>query len=100
MRYLDQLLTTLITDLDISDYSITYVDRVMDQYSAMVFSLAYDLTGSEDIAAEVVEDVFIRLNQERESCVDEPIKTLLHRFTYDSAIRRLVETACPSSKLN
>ncbi len=100
MSLLDSLLTTLITDLDLSECSITYVDRVMDQHSPMVFSLALDLTGDESRAAEVVQDVFVRLHNEREQFADEPLKTLLHRFTYDSAIKHLVESVAIPTELN
>lgn len=93
MSFINQLLTSLVSDLDLAEFSTSYVDQVMERHSALVFSLAYDLTGDEDAAVKVVEEVFVRLHQEREAFAGEPLKTLLHRFTYDSAIQHLVGAA-------
>ncbi len=64
---------------------------VFSDYEEKVFRLALDLTGSEEAAFTVVDKVHTRLAKELCRNRQEPLDTLIHRFTYDAALPLLFE---------
>lgn len=72
------------------------IDSTISTYEVKVFSLAMTLTGDEEDAKKIVEDVFVRIAQEGVDCAIETLETLIHRFTYEASLERMVAPAEPT----
>ena len=69
------------------------IEELIEKHELQVFTLAMHLTSSESSAAEVVEEVFIRLAKELHTHVGADIEQVVHQYTYDAAIGRLLSRA-------
>ena len=71
-----------------------YLAAASTHYEPMVFELAMELCLEDAaLAVEVFDEVFAKLEEEREQHLDEPLATLLHRYTYQSALLRVLDPA-------
>lgn len=66
------------------------VSGLIEKYEVTVFTLAMNLTGDECVSRDVVEEVFVRLANEINGADSETTELMLHRFTYDAALTRLL----------
>lgn len=67
-------------------------EEIISRYELTVFSLAMHLTGDLSAAAQVVEEVFLRISRLPDYSADEDMETLIHRCTYDSALSHLLRS--------
>ncbi len=83
--YTDELLVKRFLDGDSHSF-----DELISKYQVLVFSLAVNLLGSEERAAEVVKEVFVELSRKikRECCAS--FETLVHRTTYDLSLNKMM----------
>lgn len=81
-------------DQDRRDTAIdtTSVEAVIADYEVKVFTLAIDLLEDPALASEVAEEVFLRINSESEALPvnSEDINKLIHRYTYEAALPKLL----------
>lgn len=66
------------------------LEKLIKRYEVLVFTLAMHLTSDEELARSVVADVFVRLGREHHRIKEEPLDSIIHRFTYDAAIPLLL----------
>jgi hypothetical protein len=66
------------------------LEKLIKRYEVLVFTLAMHLTSDEESARKVVADVFVRLGREHHTIKEEPLDSIIHRFTYDAAIPLLL----------
>ncbi len=73
----------------ISLASNTEVEELIYHYESLVFQMALSLTGDEDIAADVVEEVFVQIHDEGINLQTIESEIIIHRLTYDAALSKL-----------
>ena len=69
------------------------LEELIRRYELVIFTLAMHITGDEGAAAEVVEEVFIRLNKEPLPLEGDSEELTVHRCTYDAAVAKLLQRA-------
>jgi DNA-directed RNA polymerase specialized sigma24 family protein len=69
--------------------SNTEVDELIYHYESLVFQMALSLTGDEEIATDVVEEVFVQIHDEGINLQAIESETIIHRLTYDAALDKL-----------
>ena len=66
------------------------LEDIVGRYEVTVYTLAMHLLGDEELAKQVVIDVFIRFSQEAHHHSEKHLDEIIHRFSYDSALNHLV----------
>jgi hypothetical protein len=66
------------------------LEDIVGRYEVTVFTLAMHLVSDEELAKQVVIEVFIRYSREAHKHHQEPLDAVIHRFTYDAALPRLL----------
>lgn len=96
MKISESSLEAVVIDA-LEQYLVTREDHLgaaASHYEPMVFELAMELCLEDaSMAVEVFDEVFDKLEREREEHLDEPLATLLHRYTYQSALLRVLDPA-------
>ena len=74
----------------IASGSVEHIEVLVDKYEDKVIQMVVDLTGIEESAPKVAEQVFVEVCQSILSNTDEELETLIHRHTYELAIASLL----------
>ena len=86
-----EITVSAVTSKPIAQQYVEYLDEVIAQYKDIVFGIAVHLTGCQDAAKEVAEEVFVRLYWALPDCESgDELESLVHEFAYECAIARLV----------
>lgn len=83
-------MVSAINNESVARQYVECLDEVIAQYKNAVFDIALHLTGCDDAAKEVAEDVFVRLYWALPNCESSDLESLVHEFTYECAIARLI----------
>ncbi|MCC6933887.1 MAG: hypothetical protein IT292_11665 [Deltaproteobacteria bacterium] len=67
------------------------MEQIIDQYQTTVYSIAVHLTASEELAAKVVEAVFVQIAREGLPEEEAEIEKLIHQLSYELAIGYLLK---------
>ena len=67
------------------------VEETILHYESLIFQMSLSLTGSEQCAAAVVKEVFERIYEQGVNLQDLSCETLIHSYTYDIALQKLVQ---------
>jgi len=74
----------------ISAGSIEHIEILVEKHEPKVLQMAKDLTGSEEQARTVCEQVFVEICRASLAGSAEQLEAMLHRFTYELAIASLL----------
>ena len=66
------------------------LDWIISQYEAEVYKVALHLTNDESVAAEVVEETFVRLYKELPEIYTDSLESAVHQLAYEIALGRLL----------
>jgi hypothetical protein len=69
--------------------SNTEVEELIYHYESLVFQMALSLTGDEEIATDVVAEVFVQIHDEGINLQTIESEVIIHRLTYDAALDKL-----------
>lgn len=74
-----------------NDESLELLDALIARYQGRVYTQALHLTGNEDVATEVTEEVFVALSKETGLALDNCAEKV-EALTYDFALGRLMSS--------
>ena len=66
------------------------IEQLISEYEQCVFAIGLHLTGNEEAATEVVEEVFVRLYKELPEMECDSIESAVHQLAYEISLARLL----------
>lgn len=66
------------------------IEQLISEYEQCVYAIGLHLTGNEKAAAEVVEEVFVRLFKELSTIECDSIESAIHQIAYEVSLSRLL----------
>ena len=70
--------------------SVSHIEILVEKHEPKVIQMATDLTGSEEQAVRVCEQVFVEVCQAVITGSEEDFEAMLHRITYELALASLL----------
>ena len=66
------------------------LDQIITEYEAVIYKVALHLTNDENVAAQVVEETFVRLYKELPEIYTGSLESAVHQLAYEVALGKLL----------